>query len=372
MGKKKEKTPFHEKIVMGVELEGYTILIPRHEISRKMAFRRKGVGEKGERFTRDWSIGTEYNSRPFSTIREGLFLLKTGLRKYNSRLYRSQSKSNQSRQIFLVGGWRDRFAGTHVHLSVAGHKFSMTETQKLASYIHDHLPLLIAMGANSPVWSDEITENASNRVLKGSKIYFRPITRRGLKCQEFDEMTFNKGRKLKPATLEIRVMDSNIPEYVLATACVIKACSLVWLRRKKPVNQLTHFQYMRSRLEAAKRGMKARLCWNGKWMSAAEYLDRFVWAHRSELKAMDVPQEIWSTLKLLKKGINGSWILHKAASKAYAEHPQTWQKRFAKNYVKAVDHLLSGNSLLSFIKILGLKTPSISNVWLGRERLKLL
>ena len=90
-------TDDQRRIVMGVELEAYTIQLPAFEVSRRMAFPRKGVGESGERFGRDDSIGTEYNSRPFVTLREGLFLLKAGLRKYNRALYRSRSPTRASR-----------------------------------------------------------------------------------------------------------------------------------------------------------------------------------------------------------------------------------------------------------------------------------
>lgn len=369
-----DETPktYQERVVMGVELESYTIQTPTNIISRQRAIHRKGTSEKGERFTRDWTIGTEYNSRPFSTIREGLFLLKTGLRKYNSRLYRSKGASQKGRQIFLVGGWRDRFAGAHIHISVAGRVLSFVEAKKIAARIHDHLPLLIAMGANSPVWADEITPLASNRVLKGSKKYFYPIMRYGLKRKEFDEMTFSRGRKTKPPTLEVRVMDSNIPEFVMAAACVVKACVLAALRNKKITNRLSHYRYLRSRQNAARNGMRAKLCWNGEWMSASDYLDRLVWTFRREFKEMDIPQEIWVVFKLLKRGVNGSHILAQAAMSAHKRHPQTWQRRFAKKYAAAIEELLDGNSITSFMDHLGVEVPALAEVWLGRRRLKLL
>lgn len=364
---------FHEKVVIGVELEGYTILLPRYEISRKMAFHRKGVGERGERFVRDWSIGTEYNSRPFNTIREGLFLLKTGLRKYNTQLYGSTSSPRRGRQIFLVGGWRDRFAGAHIHLSIAGRKMSFADAKRLAAHLHDHLPLLIAMTANSPVWADRIGEVASHRVIKGSKKYFHPISRRTLSNKAFDEMTFsNRRRKTKPPTLEIRVMDSNIPEYIMAAACVVKAASLASLRRRPIANNVTYFQYLRGRQDAARRGMRSRLCWNGEWMPATEYLDRVIWAYRRELAEMDIPQEIWVVFKMLKKGFNGSHMLYRAAVNAHRRHPQTWQRRFARLYVNAINSILGGNSLLRFIHELRLQAPHVSRVWLGRRQLRLL
>jgi hypothetical protein len=362
----------HRKIVMGVELEGYTILKPQFLISRKMAFHRKGIGEKGERFTRDWSIGTEYNSRPFTTIREGLFLLKTGLRKYNTSLYRSQTRSRKGRQIFLVGGWNDRFAGAHIHLSLADRAMKYGEAKKIAAYLHDHLPLLIAVTANSPVWDDTITGLAANRVLRGSKKYFHPIVRDGLTKREFDEITYSHGRVTKPPTLEIRVMDSNIPEFVIAAACIVKALVLAYLRRKKSANVLSHYRYLRSRQDAARKGMQAKLCWNDEWLPAAEYLDRFFWVYRKELKEIHLPYEMITVFRLLKKGINGSQIIREAAQKAYAAHPQTWQKRFAKRYDRAMQQIVSGNSLSEFMQELKVDLPNLSKVWLGRKKMDLL
>lgn len=368
----KEVTAFHQRIILGVELEGYTISAPEFAISRKMAFPKKGTVEKGERFSRDSSIGTEYNSRPFTTIKEGFFLLKAGLRKYNLSLYRQKRQSRHVRQLLLVGGWRDRFAGAHIHLSIAGKKLSFEEARSFAAYFHDHIPLIIAMTANSPVWADEITAASSTRVLKGSKAYFRPIPFNGLKKRTYDEMLFNGGRKTKPPTLELRVMDSNLPEFILAAACIFKACALAWLRKKKIANRVPHFSYLRSRINAAKLGMSAKLCWNGRWLKAPEYLDRFIWTYREELRQMDIPYEIWDTLKLLRKGMNGSDILLQSITEAYKKHPPSWQRRFAKRYVSALSHLLSGNSLDDYMRRLKVKPPDLTRVTLGRKGLKLI
>ena len=285
----KEKVAFHQRVIIGVELEGYTISTPENTISRKLAFHRKGTAEKGENFRRDWSIGTEYNSRPFSSIREGLFLLKAGLRKYNQGLYRSKSPSRKGRQIFLVGGWKDRFAGAHAHVSIAGENLKLEKARILTRHLHDHLPLLIAMSASSPVWGGEITSFASNRVLKGSRTYFKPIRPQELNLKSIHEVTLNRGRRTKPPTLEIRVMDSNIPDFMMASCSIIKACILGVLRKKKIINKITHYQYLKSRTDAARRGMEAHLCWNGEWIPVSRYLDRFFWAYREEIKAMDIP-----------------------------------------------------------------------------------
>lgn len=361
----------HQRIVLGIELEAYTIDVPGHTISRQMAFPRKGLGEKGERFARDVSIGTEYNSPPFSTIREGLFLLKAGLRKYSRRRYRSLASTRRHRELLLVGGWRDRFAGAHIHLSDARDVLTRTSAKQLAWHLHDHIPLFVAAGTNSPVWADEITALASNRVVRASKTYFRPIARGELTERVYDEMLFSRGRKRKPPTIELRVADSNIPEFVITLACLVKAAALNWLEGHAATNRISKAAYLRSRADAAARGMRAQLCWNGEWISAARYLDRFVWTLRRQFEAMDVPDEIWDTLRLLKRHVSGASLVGAAARLAHKEHPQTWQRRFARRYVNALDRLLSGDSLLDFADRLHVELPSIEDVWLGRRGLKL-
>ncbi len=361
----------HERIMMGVELECYNIVTPDYRITRELAFPRPGVSERGERFGRDWSIGTEYNSRPFKTIREGLFLLKAGLRKYRRHLYRSKSRSRKGNQILLVGGWRDRFAGAHIHLSVVGEKLTKEDARHLTWHLHDHIPLLVAMGANSPVWADELTHVASNRIARASSIYFKPIPRNRITSRSTDELLYSRGRKTKPPTIELRVMDSNVPEFVMAAACVIKAVALAWLAGKGAANRIPQSVYLKTRAEAAHRGMLAMLSWNGERMRASRYLDRIVWNFRDEFADMDIPQDLWTAMKLLKKGYNGSRILLEAARLAHKEHPQTWQRRFAKRYVGAIDHLLSGHSILDFAERLHVEVPDISDTWLGRRRLRL-
>lgn len=352
---------------MGVELESYSIQLPDYRISRELVFPRKGVGEAGEGFGRDASIGTEYRSRPFSTVREGFFLLKAGLRKYVRELYRERAHSSRRQRLLLVGGWRDRFAGAHLHMSVAGETLTRERARRLAWHLHDHLPLVVALTANSPVWGDELTDIASNRTVLGSKKYFTPVARRRLRSRTTDEITLNRGRKTKPPTLEIRIMDSNLPEFVMAAATLLKAAALGCLEGQGASNVVRHSDYLLSRLDAAKRGMRAKLCWNGRWLSAPQYLDRFIWVHREALSEMDVPEDVWTTLKLCKRGWNGSHILHEAAALAHEEHPQTWQRRFAKRYAGALSSLLSGNSLLDFIQKLSLEPPNLGEVSLGRR-----
>ena len=83
----------------------------------------------------------------------------------------------------------------------------------------------------------------------------------------------------KPPTLEIRVPDSNLPQYVTASLCLVKAICLRWLRVANMSNRIKHNEYLFARNQAARLGMQAQLCWNGEWMTSAGYLDRFLLVH---------------------------------------------------------------------------------------------
>ncbi len=361
----------HRSVIAGIELEAYSIRLPGYTIGRQLVPPRRGTSERGERFTRDSTIGTEYNSRPFSTIREGLFLLRSGLRKYGSKRYRSRKPSLSGRELLLVGGWTNRFAGAHVHLSLADRDLTKAAARKLAWHVHDHVPFLIAMGANSPVWAGRITDVASNRIVRATRKYFRPIARGELYQRMYDEMLFSRARKTKPGTLELRVLDANLPEFVLAATCVLKAVTLNWLAGNAAANRIRAADYLRSRQEAAERGVRAKLCWNGKWVTVPRYLDLFVWSHRRFLEEMDIPEEIWNAIRLIKRRINGSTLIGKAARLAWEQHPRTWQRHFAERYVEGLNELLSGNTLFDFAERLRVEIPDLDSVWLGRRNLEL-
>ncbi|MDD5671984.1 MAG: hypothetical protein PHN49_10110, partial [Candidatus Omnitrophica bacterium] len=129
-------TPRRPLITMGVELESYTIELPENRICRDLHYPRRATIEKGERFTRDWSIGSEYNSKVFTTIREAFFLLKTGLRKYTE--FREERSGSSRYVIFPIGGWIDRFAGAHIHLALGKKGPCYEDAKELAGYLHDH------------------------------------------------------------------------------------------------------------------------------------------------------------------------------------------------------------------------------------------
>jgi hypothetical protein len=355
------------RVLIGMEVEAYSIGIDDYSIGRRLSRPRPGLSESGERFTRDASIGSEYNSRPFATVREALFLMKSGLRKYLRGFYRGRAPADARRVPLLVGCWTDRNAGAHMHLSVAGRRLDLREAKSLAFALHDHIPFFIAIGANSPVWHKQLTARASIRVLRGSRTYFTPLRRGALTTRSTAELVYSRGRKTKPPTLELRVLDSNIPEFLVAVLTLVKAAAMGWLRGRPAANRVPYEAYRRARVDAGFRGMRARLPWKGELLSVAEYLDRYLWTYREELELMDVPEEIYETLRLIKRGYNGSRLLHDAVSVARAEHPQTWQRRFARRYAAALGRLLSGDTLEHFARELKVELPSTENVWLGRR-----
>lgn len=353
---------------MGVELETYSIALPENRICRSLQFPKRSTVEKGERFTRDWSIGSEYNSRVFTTIRESFFLLKSSLRKYSE--FRPENDSDLDCAIFPCGGWTDRFAGAHLHLAFGKQKLKYEPAKALAERVHDHMPFLIVLGGNSPVWREKITPYSSCRLLRGSHKYCK-ITRRSVLYKDhFREMTYNKGGKKKPPTLEIRIMDSSVPEYLVAGLVVLRAVSMHWLKRRKQLNCSTHANYSKARDKAIREGPAARLVWTNHWMRTSDYVDLFFRKYHEELKEMDIPDEVIRVFKYLKKGWNQAEVIRKAALLCYRKHRPTWQRQFAKKYAVAIRELLNGNSFEQFAHRLGVRLPHLDRTWLGRKEAK--
>ena len=83
---------------------------------------------------------------------------------------------------------------------------------------------------------------------------------------------------------------------------------------------------------------------------------------------MDPPEEIYQMLRLLKRGWNGSRIIREAAMTAQAQHPRTWERRFAERYRQGLELLLSGNTIYDFAAALKVKLPDTDSTWLGRRR----
>ena len=353
---------------MGVELETYSVALPEYRICRELRFPKRSLVEKGERFTRDVSVGSEYNSRVFTTIREAFFLLKSSLRKYTR--YHDSKDPRDRFVIFPIGGWTDRFAGSHVHLALRGRKLKYDEAKGLALRFHDHIPFVIALSANSPVWRGKITPYASSRLLRGSEKYCKVAKRGVLVRNHYRELTYNVGGKKKPPTLELRVCDSAIPEYIAAVLCVSYAVALRWLRRKHALNYSTHAHYMKARDQAIRLGHRARLVWTNHKMTVSNYVDLFFRKYKEELEEMDIPEEVIRIFKYLKKGWNQAEVIRRAAEKCRRRHRPTWQRQFARRYAVAIEELLDGNSFEQFARRLGVTLPDISRTWLGYKEAK--
>ncbi len=355
-----------KSITLGVELETYSIDLPDYRICRELHFPKKSSVEEGERFTRDVSIGSEYNSRVFTTIREAFFLLKSSLRKYSR--FRSRGNKDNRFSIFPIGGWIDRFAGTHLHLATGKKGIDYKTAKDLAARLHDHIPFLIALCANSPVWREKITKTASNRLLLGTNKYCKAARRELLYKHRFRELTYNRGGKKKPPTLEIRVCDSAVPEYIAAALVVCLAVAKRWKARRQSKNHsTTYVNYLKSRDQAVRAGVNAKLFWNNHRMWVRDYVDIFFRQYEDELSPMDIPEEVIRVFKYLKKGWNQSEVIREAALKCRRRHRPTWQRQFAKRYAGAIEELLDGNSFEQFSRRLGVRLPDIKRTWLGRK-----
>jgi gamma-glutamyl:cysteine ligase YbdK (ATP-grasp superfamily) len=351
-------------VSMGVEVEFFTISTPRYKITRKIVQPHRQVAEKGERFTRDRSIGTEYDSRVFSTVREAFFLLKSGLRKFILKHYR-YSRQTRVASIAFLGGWRDRFAGSHFHIALGPSGIQKRHAAKLAKHIHDHIPFLIVLCANSPVWRGKINKYASNRLLLGGEEYCYAVERGTFDRDHYKEISYNYAQKSKPPTLELRVCDSNIPEYLCAALVVLKAITLACLRGRRIPNPCTHENYLLARENAIKKGVNATLYWKDRKISVPKYVDSFFRHYRREIEDMDIPYEILDIFKLLKLGFNGAEILRRSCNSYRRNYPDTWKRHFGKNYATAVEKLLDGETLRVFAKQLDVKLPEIDSVRLG-------
>ncbi|HNV85391.1 MAG TPA: hypothetical protein PKL97_00320 [Candidatus Omnitrophota bacterium] len=365
MSPKTHQTQSRKVISMGIELETYSIALPDYRICRDLQFPKRATVEKGEKFTKDVSVGSEYNSKVFKTIREAFFLLKSSLRKYGE--FPEDSDANERYVIFPAGGWTDRFAGCHVHLATGTSSFKYEDAKKLSAYLHDHIPFLIVLGNNSPVWREKLTPYASTRLLRGSETYCRVIKRATLYKHHYREITYNQGGKKKPPTLEVRVCDSSIPEYVAAILTVCLAVAIRWQKRRSPLNQSTHENFLKARNSAFKMGTKAKLAWTNHWLSVPDYTDLFFRKYKEELDQMDIPEEVLSVFKYLKKGWDQSEVIRKAVERCQRKHFPTWQRQFAKKYSLAIEELLDGNSYRQFAHRLGVKLPSIERTWLGKK-----
>ena len=354
---------------MGVEVEIFTIRLKNLHIGRHVMVPRKGVLEDDENYHHDPSIGIEYGSRPFYSIREAFFGIKTGLRKSIASYKLKYKKSNGDYTLFFAGTWRDRFAATHFHIGLGEEGIDFKDAAGLSRHIHGHLPFLIALLANSPVYKSTILNIDSNRFLYAEKNFFSPLEFNELDREYKEEMTFNLDRKKRIPTLEIRPCDTNLPEYVVAGLVIIKAISMAWLAGKRVSNINRYELHLKSRLNAAKYGPKAALYWNNRKIRAHTYLDKFFTEYKPYLLKMDIPPEIIEVFRLFKLGWNSAGIMRRACHFHQRRHPRTWQRHFAGNYITGINALLNGETLDTFIRSFGLRPPNTKKGLSGRVRL---
>ncbi|MCX8182865.1 MAG: glutamate-cysteine ligase family protein [Crenarchaeota archaeon] len=338
-----------EPITIGVEIECYTILSREGKISRRVIIPNVNPSKAGERFTIDKSIGTEYVSTPFESVREALQAISSGLEKY------ADSPIVDNALPLPVGGWNDRFAGTHFHVGFKEKGLSREEAGSLASYIHDHIPFIIAVSANSPVWRRRITPYSSNRLLRGGGKYCIPITKGGLNQNHYRELNFNPANKHKPSTLELRVCDSNIPPYVCTVMTILRILALAWRNGRDPCNSLPHEAYLKTRVEAARRGAAAKLYWNGKHVTVSEYLTLLLDNYSEEVGMLDVPKHVVEVFNLLGENWNNAETLRYVAIKLEKRFGKDWERSMAFKLASAMKTLLGGGSLKDYHEALGLR-----------------
>jgi len=343
-----------EPITIGVEIECYTILIREKRISRSVLLPSEKSSEGGERFTIDKSIGSEYVTKPFENITEALYAIDRGLGKY-------ADPSNSCNALPLpIGGWNDRFAGAHFHIGFKEKGLGREEALSLANYIHDHIPFLIAVSSNSPVWRRRITRYSSNRMLRVGGRYCIPVTKGELNQNHYREMNLNPANKHKPPTLEIRVCDSNIPPYICTVMTILRILTSAWMNGSKACNNLTHEAYLQSRVEAARRGVNATLCWNGKPVTVGEYLRLLTLSYEDEISALKIPRDVLEVLNLLEKGLNHAEAIRRVAAESRKRFGRRWEEEIAVKLASAMRVLLHGGSLKAYYRALGLEELLIS------------
>jgi len=357
-----------DDISLGAEVETYTITVGDLHIGRHFMLPRKGVIERGESYHRDRSIGIEYASRPFGSIRESLFGIKGGLRKSMTSYRFDRSPPIRDYVLFFAGTWRDRFAATHFHVGLGEDGMDFERAQKLSCHLHAHIPFLIALLANSPVYKERITYIDSNRLVHAGNKYFYPLEYGALDKEYREEMTFNFSRKKRVPTLEIRPCDANLPEYMVAGLVVVKAITMNWLSRQPIKNRNSYEKHLKARAAAGRHGPRAILYWNNRPLSATAYLDRFFREHQTYLNRMDIPHEVREVFRLFKLGWNGAGIIRRACQRHHRAHPRTWQRYFAEDYAEAVKALLKGETVPTFARMLGLRPPPVGSAKIAGKK----
>ena len=378
-GKSKFRFPRREMkqlstLTMGLEVESFSIDIKSLEVKTKTPYKPKYGIEKDEQFTDDMTIGSEYNSAVFSSINEAFFRIKTGLRKYLVNI-----EEEEQLRLALLGSYTegDITAGVHYHIGFGKNKgITKDEARFIAPYVHQQIPFIIAMTANSPIINEDITEYASNRLIHNGEFMFDVLNRKDLKkilveTSHLDEISFSRAMSgKKPATLEVRVADSNLPEYIMAGFFIIYITIMGAMKGKKLWEYYKHEKYELDRIEAGEKGARASIHWNKVKFPIPKYIDAFFNFYREEIKTANISQDILIVFRLAKKG----WIMADIIREAYknlkkkmiGKDEEEIKKSFFIKYLAAQQQNLNGENIVTFCKNLNVKIPNTDDVRLGK------
>ncbi|MHA1786513.1 MAG: hypothetical protein ACTSVY_09420 [Candidatus Helarchaeota archaeon] len=371
-------------ITMGFEIEAYSIsyLIDENgekrdfEVGYDVFYPQENVFEKGEQYTDDVTIGPEFNSPVFFSIKNCLFMLKNSLRKYN--IFQEKDEDNRERRIALFGTWLENPAALHVHIGYGLDGIELADAAYLAKHVVHHLPFLIALTTSSPIFQKETTGIANNRL--NTSQFCKALDLKeiddGIPIEHFTEINYNNyliEEREKPPTLEIRVCDTNIPEYAVAALTVIYAIIMRAKkgkkgenRNKKPLMSNSFKNHLIARENAIRQGSKAILMWNDKKTTINKYVDKFFYFYREELDEMGVSSTITDVFKYLKKGWNMGEIIRRAVEIS-KQKTEDWEQDFCKKYINALEHSLDGADLSAFAEFLGIQLPDPKKIKLGEH-----
>ena len=368
-------------ITMGFEFETYTISYSidkegeksDFEIGYDVFYPQENVFEKGELYTDDVTIGPEFNSPVFFSVKNCLFMLKNSLRKYNVFQEKDDEKE---RRIALFGTWLENPAALHLHIGYGLDGIEIADAAYLASHIIHHLPFLIVLASSSPIFQKEVTDVANNRL--NTSQFCKPVEldsiEDGIPVEHFTEINYNNylaEEREKPPTLEIRVCDTNLPEYAVAALAVIYAVALKAKKGKKgenrkvkPLMKNSFTNHLEARESAIKKGSKATLMWNDKKTTISKYVDKFFYFYQEEIDEMGISSHITDVFKYLKRGWNMGDILERAVEISKKKE-EDWEQDFCQKYINALEHSLDGADIFAFAEFLGVKLPDPKKIKLG-------
>ncbi|MEM1553394.1 MAG: hypothetical protein QXJ72_00715, partial [Thermoproteota archaeon] len=109
------------------------------------------------------------------------------------------------------------------------------------------------------------------------------------------------------------------------------------------------------RFNAAQRGVKAVLYWNGKPVTISEYLRLFTLSYGDEASVLDTPSSVLETFSLLEKGWNHAEAIRHVAVDSKKKFGRGWEKYIAVKLTSAMKILLNGGSLKNYYSALGLE-----------------